>query len=161
MNLLDIVRERPLTELPTDPAHCPYCESTNVKVRSRTSTLVGFTGPVDNNHQWHESECERCETLYTREIKGLNVWYTPYRYRDGTSAPPVLKGIPTCFESYQYTCAKCSGPVLRTHRDRAGNLTTTLTKSNVGGKWVREYTTHYNCTQCGHGGEVAEDYYRG
>lgn len=158
LSILDIVKERPLTEGPDDPAHCPYCDSTNVKVRSRSSTLVGYTGPVNTNHQWHESECERCETLYVREIKGLNVWYTPHRDH---RKPQVLKGIPTCFEDYQYTCAKCSGPVLRTYRDLRGNPTQSLCTNRVDGKDVREYTVHYNCTQCGHGGEVDQDYYRG
>jgi DNA-directed RNA polymerase subunit RPC12/RpoP len=152
MNLLDIVQERALTELPTDPATCPYCGSTDVKVVSRSSTLLGFTGPVDPNHQWHESVCNGCKKLYTRELKELNVWYTAERgYREVSR---VLKGIPTCFEDYQYTCAKCSGPVLRAHRDRAGNPTKVLSSRQVNGVVVRDYTTHYNCTQCGHGGEV-------
>lgn len=160
MNLLDIVQERPLTELPTDPARCPYCESTDVRVTSRSSTLVVSTGPVDTNHQWHASECNGCKMPYTREIKGLNVWYTGERIQDG-SAPQVLRGLPSCFESYQYTCSKCSGPVVRTNRGMAGNPTQTLSSRNVDGKWVNEYTTHYNCTQCGHGGQVDQDYYHG
>ncbi len=156
MNLQDIVTQRPISEAPTDPSRCPYCESTDTKVVRRYSTLLGFSGPVNTNHQWYESLCSGCKRLYTREVKGLNVWYTPYRDRDSVGDPQVLKGLPSCFESYQYTCAKCSGPVLRTHRDLRGNATHSLSERNVDGVWVREYTTHYNCTKCGHGGEVEE-----
>lgn len=160
MNLQDIVTQRPISEAPTDPSRCPYCESTDTKVVRRYSTLLGFSGPVNTNHQWYESLCSGCKRLYTREVKGLNVWYTGERTQDG-AAPQVLRGLPSCFESYKYTCSKCSGPVLRVHRDRAGNPTTSLSSSTIDGVWVRHYTIHYNCTQCGHGGETAEDYYRG
>ena len=51
MNLFDIVTQRPLNEAPTDPAVCPYCGSTNTKVLGRSSTLLGFTGDVNPNHQ--------------------------------------------------------------------------------------------------------------
>lgn len=152
MNLLDVVQERALTELPTDPAKCPYCGSTNVTVFGTTSTLVGFTGTVNPNHQWQECGCDGCKKLFTREVKGLDVWYTARR--DSSGATIILRGVSSCFESYQYTCTKCSGPVLRTHKDMAGNPTQVLSTRVEDGVWVREYTTHYNCTQCGHGGEV-------
>lgn len=161
MDLLDIIKERPLTEPHTGFGTCPYCESNDVCVTNRTTTLLGFSGPVDPNHQWHSSTCRSCHKNFTREVKGLNVWYTAEIDRETRGPAQVLRGLPSCFESYQYTCSKCAGPVVRTNRDMAGNPTQTLSSRNVDGKWVNEYTTHYNCTQCGHGGEVDQDHYRG
>lgn len=159
-HLFDIVKERPLAELPTDPARCPHCESADVKITGHTTTLVGYSGPVNNNHQWFPSLCRGCGKTYVREIKGLNVWYTAGPVRGGSSQ--VLRGMPSCSEGYQYSCAKCEGPVLRKYRDKGGAPAGALLSAMyVDGKWVRDYTAHYGCTQCGHGGETEGDYWDG
>lgn len=159
MNLLDCFKERPLDEKPSDPATCPYCGSGDTQDRGTTTTLVGFSGPVDPNHQWNQRACRGCHKGFVREIKGLNVWYTAERVHGGPSI--ILKGIPSCFEAYQYTCPLCEGPVLQKQRNLQGGLATVLSSREVDGKWVRGYTTHYHCTQCGHGGQVDSDYYHG
>lgn len=155
MNLDDIVAERPLPEKPDDPVICPYCGGSTTRVLSKSSTLLGWSGPVNPNHQWHESVCNGCGKHFTREIKDLNVWYTGGRCRD-SQASVLLKGRPSCFEDYQYTCAKCAGAVLRTHNDLQGNPAKALCTKWDGDRPIRQYTTHYNCTKCGHGGQVGE-----
>lgn len=91
MTLDEIVKERFLDEKPDDPATCPYCGSLDVEVLSKSSTLVGYSGPVNPNHLWHASVCKGCGEHYTREIKRHNVWYTGDR---PPWAPVVFRALP-------------------------------------------------------------------
>lgn len=154
MNLFDIIKERPLAEDPEGDGSCPYCGSTETELLGEETTLLGWTGSVNPNHRRQTRSCKGCSRGFTREIRGVNVWYTEH-------PRVILRGVPSCFEDYVYTCIKCGAAVRRDHFDLQGNPAKFLSSRLVGDEWVRGYTTRYACTQCGHGGETAEDYWDG
>lgn len=153
MDLFDIVKERPLSEDPEAHGSCPFCGAAETKLYGEETTLLGWTGPVNPNHRHQHRSCTSCSRKFIREVKGLNVWYT--------QGAVVLRGVPSCFENYTYTCAKCGGTVRRKHYDSTGNPPKYLSASIVDNKWVRDHTTRYTCSACGHGGETAVDYWEG
>ncbi len=161
MELLEIVQERQMKE--SEPA-CPYCGSTDLLDHGTSTTLVGYIGDVDPNHQWTEMKCKGCKVGFTREEKSGNVWYT-----DAENV--VLMGIPTCFESYIYHCVVCGGPVKRKYKaldggdlptfDVTGGRKAQILSTKIeAGKSVNQYRVFYICDDCGHGGEVDNDYLR-
>jgi DNA-directed RNA polymerase subunit RPC12/RpoP len=158
MQLTDLVKERPLDEKPGDPARCPECGSKELYDLGGRSTLLGWSGPVNPNHRWHKFDCRACKLSFTREVKGNNVWYTKQIGEGGHHGIAlVIKGMPSCFELYIYTCTKCGSRVQRT-RTKMDGITPTevLSTRLVDGKTVREYRTFYACGGCGARLEVDE-----
>ncbi|KKM94654.1 hypothetical protein LCGC14_1196260 [marine sediment metagenome] len=103
--LLEIISQQPITTTSCETI-CPDCNSTNIKTKSVSQTLVG--GDPDPNHFWRKSYCRDCESNFIHEHQLDNHWYT--RYEEGVG-DKVLKGVSSCFESYVYTCNKCPGYV--------------------------------------------------
>ena len=168
--LFDIVKQRPLVyEKPLDAPVCPYCDSDEVRMGSKCTTLVGGWC----NHVWQRLECLECKMVCVREYKEHgkepdgNVWYTEGRHakhdRDPSKPPRVLLGVPSCFEDYLYDCAKCGkeGAVSREHlKLHSWEPVDVLVRTIGDGKSVKQYHTTYSCSKCGHGGFVEEDYWR-
>lgn len=151
MKLEEVVSNRALEERRGDGPTCPDCgKKDGLKETSHTCTLVGsMIRGHDPNHHWVGYTCS-CGSRFIREYKEENVWYTRDTY--------VLKGKPSCFETYIYSCIRCSRPVFRTHLKLDGSPTDGfLRTSNVDGRWVKQYTTHYTCSDCGHGGLVEDE----
>lgn len=101
------------------------------------------------NHVWDSHECRSCGLAFCREHKGDNVWYTTH----GVGAR-VLKGVPTCFEPYFYSCAKCDGTVRRTYEGKTSGFTVINNRRKT-----RNYRIFYRCDDCDHGGEVNVEYH--
>lgn len=95
--LFEIVTNRPSEYKSLDQCKCPYCQSKKLKSRGYSTTLAGM-----NNHEWHDYSCSDCGKRFTIERKGSNIWMTEKGGR-------ILNGMPSCFESYIYTCSKCGG----------------------------------------------------
>lgn len=113
----DIITQKE-EKLEESPA-CPYCESRDVKIESHEQTYVGdIIGPDgekrDSNHHWKRCVCKSCKKKFTWEHKLDNQWFTEH------DSNFVLRGVSNCFESYRYTCNKCSGHVWCDHRKRDG-----------------------------------------
>jgi len=153
MDLLDIISNRPI--LGTNHV-CPYCDSERVKQLNHEQTVMGGIGR-DPNHHWYSCLCEECKKEFTHEIKCDNSWYTKHSRDKRDGLPCVIKGVSSCFESYEYQCLKCGGAVHRKHKDFAGNPVTTLRYDIIDGKNQPQFTVHYNCTVCGHGGIVENE----
>lgn len=155
-SILDVVRERPIDESPSDQsASCPYCAGARLQNKGRATTLVG--GPPGTNHVWTDYSCNDCGRPFVRETKSGNVWYTTSR-TEGI----VLRGIPACFERYQYTCASCGGRVTRRYMrlDGVTKATSLGWRQNDQGSWVKDYRTFFDCNHCGKSTEVREDYWK-
>ncbi len=133
--------------------YCIKCNGTNVRSIGSTSTLVG--GDPRNNHVWERLVCRSCSATTCRETKGGNVWYT--ETNPETKRNVVLAGVPSCFEDYELTCARCEGSVLRKYLDRDGSEAQCLSTNMLTGE--KSYTTHYECQSCGHGGQTPTDYW--
>ena len=162
MDLLSIVSERPIKE--SVPA-CPSCSSTELTSYGSSTTLLGYpSGSPNPNHCWTTMKCDNCHLEFTREEKYDNVWYT-------NKKNIILKGIPSCFESYVYHCIECGGHVRREYKGLDGNALPSfgpdekrmeiLSTKIEAGKSVKQYRTFYYCEKCHHGGEVVDDYYEG
>ena len=148
--LFELVKERPDPLLSKDKTICPFCDSENITVHDHSSTMVG--GDPDPNHHWKRSKCNDCKEEFVHEYKRDNVWYT--------KNDEVLRGIPTCFEPYIYTCNRCNGDVRRYHTALDGESPTqVLTSSKVNGEWIKQYRTFYKCDTCNKQVETKEDYY--
>lgn len=151
MKMLELIVQRPLDERPSQPGHCPYCESTNVRIRPGWSTMIGGgdgTPDGDPNHRWNEGRCVTCGQNFLRELKDGNVWYTNGRHGEGMGR--VLEGVDNCFERYVYTCATCDGDVTKQVEDFQGQRNPSVT-SYVAGK--KQYWEWYECADCGAGTE--------
>jgi len=115
---LNLVTQKEEIHLSPDYPHCPFCNSDELEFCKREETLVASYGIYDSNHHWIHYKCKKCNELFIMEYNGCNnakplprynVWYTQCK--------KVLKGIPTCFESYLYTCRYCGGNVQRQSED--------------------------------------------
>ena len=140
-----LVKQRPLSERPSDPATCPYCQSSDGYVLGVSSTMLGssdMSPDGDPNHRWVDCRCRSCREAFVRELKSGNVWYTVERARPSR----VLAGVANCFEAYAYTCVTCGGDVLKQRSALYG--------SDLGGI-IRglgkdaECLTWYACESCG------------
>lgn len=156
MDLFDIVANRPIEEDPDSAATCPVCATADVdKVESWTTLLGG--GPRIN-HVWTTYFCGHGHS-FVRETKGDNTWYTQDQ--------KVLLGMPSCFETYIYTCSKCAGPVRQTITDKDDTTREVHVRSysyegeGSERKQIRHFRIFFYCDDCHHGGEVAEEYWRG
>ena len=157
MDLLDIIRQRPLSELPTDPPHCPRCRSLNVVVNQGEVSLTS-----SNNHHWDPGVCLACKLGFLREYKdgksllgnpgSPNVWYTSENH--------VLEGVPSCFESYTYDCNQCDGKIRRSDLDLiSGNPVKSISYKIVDGKSIKQSRTVYVCDTCGRHLETPTDHW--
>lgn len=153
--LFELVKERPSPSLTRDETICPFCNSHNVKINEHWETLVG--GDPDPNHHWKSSTCNDCKEDFTHEYKYNNVWYT--------KKGKILKGIPSCFENYIYTCNKCDGDVIRKYTKLDGSdlqgadgIVLTIT-TTMDGKWIKQFRIFYVCQKCNSSIEVPDEYY--
>ena len=148
--LLEIVKQRPFAAKDT----CPFCGSTALGVMGTKSTLIGsvYEGTDDDpNHRWIYCRCTNCGRHFTEERKGRNVWYT----KDGF----VLAGLPACFESYTFTCAKCGENKVTKRHTALDGTTVVHALTAYGG--VKQYRTFYSCSACKAEVEVPEEYWGG
>jgi predicted RNA-binding Zn-ribbon protein involved in translation (DUF1610 family) len=142
---IEIVKERPNKKLKSHK--CPFCGKKGVQNFGTTTTLVG-----GDNHTWTTCRCNKCGEEYTFETKGKNKWVTQNR--------KVKFGIPTCFESYIYTCNKCDGEVhreyLKLDSDEPVKYLSTVLED---GKYVNKYRTIFKCKDCEQQVQSENDYF--
>ena len=155
--LFELVKERPDDSL-TRETVCPYCGSTNIQELGHVETLLANFGNEDPNHHWITCHCQDCEKEFGHEYKEGNHWYVERETKK------VLKGIPSCYEFYVYTCTHCDGDVVRKYTsldsgslpgaDRGFAVLSTI-------KGVKQYRTFYECKSCGEKVETPDEYYHG
>ena len=139
--LYSLVTQRPDLTLSKSVIICPFkCRKSTIRVHSIVNSCVG--GYPDPNHYWVTCKCEKCNKDFIQEYKTDNVWYT--------AENKVLKGMPSCFENYIYTCAYCSGEVHRKYTELDGVTPTNSlgSKINEEGVWERDYREFYCCQKC-------------
>lgn len=138
--LLNLIVQKPIV----DPKHrnfCPHCNSDNIQVLGRQTTLLGVESL---NHVWVESRCKDCGERYCMQYKGNHVWYQG----DGKD-PLVLKGVHHCFEEATYTCKNCDGTIKRMYTDLEGNPVNSLySRRDETGKLVKQYYEIWYCDTC-------------
>lgn len=150
--LLEFVKETPTNEKPSHRIACPYClNDKNIKREGITTTLVGGGSGIDDdpNHTWEPCTCRDCGKDFTRETRDGNVWYTDKDHK-------VLRGMPSCFEHYVYTCRECGGEVRRRYKELnsekdPGCLTTTDDGP--------QYRIFFECNKCGKSIQTTNDYW--
>lgn len=148
---LTLVKERPDPSLSHKPTKCPLCDSSRINLISSSSTLVGGAGSWDDpNHHESKYHCNGCDKGFTVEYTGLfeaskaagtvvyNVWYT----KNGK----VLKGIPSCFEPYIYTCSSCEGEVKRHYFKKGTRQDVGHSLYYVDGK--PDFESYFICSCC-------------
>lgn len=140
---LDLVIERPDSELKIDEYLCPYCNSTNVEATPQGQTLVADYG-TDANHVWTGIQCNDCGKTCTHEHRSFNSWYTDSRGK-------ILRGIPSCFERYIYTCRHCGGDVVRKYLklDSDEEVSCCSYGPDENGIWTPKQRTVFECHSCG------------
>lgn len=137
-NFLDLVTERPNKRLKINSFFCPFCKSKDVELVNSCTTLVAGRKEDDVNHVWNYCECNKCHEKFTHEHHYNNTWYTQNR--------KILLGIPSCFESYIYTCKHCGGDVESEDYDiKTGEVATVLVSTGDGTKL---YKTVFQCKKC-------------
>lgn len=152
--LFELVTQRPEDRLrdwgvnPECPRGCPNAKIERTEPTSMT--LVG--GGKQANHTWSPFRCLSCGTEFVVESKAGNTWATTSR-----GEGRVLCGIPSCFESYVYTCAKCGGDVLRHFTETDGETPVSCLRRTVGGD--RHYRAIYRCENCRASAEPPYDYW--
>jgi hypothetical protein len=171
--VLEIVAYRPLDEKPSSKASCPHCGSQRLNDKGTTTTLVGGgTGPDDDwNHTWTSMSCIDCELGFVRETKQGNVWYTKERIRSGPSV--VLRGVPSCFEAYEYACS-CGGRILQRYLDANMGTPTRIiswstapaggaAKPKEGDEMITtpHFVAFMSCDKCGKDEQCIEEYWQG
>ncbi|MFW5890946.1 MAG: hypothetical protein ACOCUI_01905 [bacterium] len=154
-NFLDLVKERPDENLKIDEFICPFCDSTEVEKLGGHTTLVAGSG--DPNHVWTFLRCKKCGNKSTHEHIDYNTWYTL-----GIQGSKILKGIPSCFENYIYTCKFCNGEVVRKYYGKKSNkkvkvLSTILNEET--GEFEKQYKTVFECRDCKKSIESDVDYW--
>lgn len=151
--LLEIVKERPDPSLTMDNIMCPHCESEDVKNTGHSQTLVGSIDGYDPNHHWYDYVCKTCDEYFMLERKDGNIWYTAGRF-----GSKIFKGMPTCFESYIYTCVHCDGDVHRVTKELDGvTLNTSEWTSYDDGRPL--FRTFFECQSCEASVESINEHY--
>lgn len=89
-----LVTNQPYPE--DQPDRCPDCGSTELTDHGGWSTLAG--GPPGINHAMHDMSCSSGHA-FQKETKWGERWFT----RNGK----LLMGVPGCYETCVWTCAKC------------------------------------------------------
>jgi hypothetical protein len=146
--LLEMVAQKPLAQ-GIGTTTCPFCEM------AHQYTLVGGIGE-DPNHHWVSCRCRSCGKMFTKEYKRGNVWYT-------NSDAMVLRGVPSCFENYTYTCATCGADVERHYRELDGVTPLKgqgLCYSNGPNGMEPQQRCFYECDVCDEAIEYPQEYYR-
>lgn len=156
-----LIANRPLAEKPSARASCPYCGGGTLRRGWASHTALGGgdgTRDGDPNHWWEAYNCSACGQSFTRETKSGNVWYTAGHRADGV----VLAGLPSCFEHYEYRCARCpNGSVTVRHTELDGQTPTVSLSITLGPGGGRHYRTFYACETCGAEEESQEDHWYG
>lgn len=132
---------------------CPFCASTDIEESDHCQTCVG--GNPDPNHNWVTCFCRHCNKNYGLEYKSGNYWYV----RDHK----VIKGIPSCFESYILTCAYCGGDVKRQWRLMDGvtpKMDGCCSYTYQDSIAVPQQRCFYVCDGCGHEFEYPKEHWR-
>jgi hypothetical protein len=151
---LSFVKERPNPDLKIDEYICPYCLSSDVETKGSSATLVGGRKEDDVNHVWTKCSCKSCWNSFVHEHRHNNVWYT--------SQGKILAGIPSCFESYIYTCSSCGGNVHRHYREldgitkTNGFLKTAYDENDI---WTKYYKVFFECENCKKSAESSIEYW--
>lgn len=143
---LELVNERLNKKLKLNK--CPFCGKKDVSNHDTRTTLVG--GPKGVNHEWTTCSCNKCGERYTFESKDLNNWIT----QDGV----VKFGIPTCYESYIYSCKHCNGKVHRHQWEKDKDEPVRYLK-HIFGSNEKNYRNVFKCNDCGSQIESENDYY--
>lgn len=156
---LDLVKDRPDPSLNVKEPICPSCGSKDVENHGGWATCLGGFGGHDPNHHWDSCHCRSCQFRFTMEYKntypyGTNVWYT-VKTKTGSK---LLRGLPSCSESYIHTCKLCDGDVFREYYDTRNNSKTTIL--SYGPKGEPYYEIYYECSNCGVKVKCSNDYYR-
>lgn len=152
---LDLVTDRLAPNLKYKKPICPFCNSKKVSKGGHTTTLIGhFGGGPDPNHQWVNCTCKKCKEQWTMEYNGhhkygYNVWYTKDR--------KVLRGLPTCFEGYRYTCRYCGGDVHRYNCNKGTHQRTEIL--TYGGDGIKHFDTYFRCDHCNIEVQCSNEYY--
>lgn len=155
---LDLVVERLDPKLNYKKPICPYCNSHKVTKGDHVTTLVGWVDGPNPNHQCVKCTCKKCKKIWTMEYKGdyefgYNVWYTTGDRIKGK----IIRGLPTCFENYIYTCKYCGGDVCRyNYEKRTRNEAKCLSWDGEGNK---SFDTYYRCNKCGREVKCSNEYY--
>lgn len=153
---LQIISNKMLPLVEVVNIECPFCASQEVQKLGSRCTLIGYYGKYDPNHVWVSCRCKSCNASFTQEYKGTengyNVWYTVDNR--------VVLGLPTCYESYIYTC-NCGGEVTRKHIDKATNETAKYTITTIGGDGEVKSNAKiiFSCNQCKAEVESNTEYY--
>ena len=150
--LFELVSDKPLNVIPKSKVKCPYCGTKEIQSLGTRGTLVG--GNPDPNHYWNHCRCKKCDKKFTKEYKRENVWYTDEVCR-------ILLGVPSCFESYVYSCKKCGfkHSVHREYRQMDGvTKHTGLLKYTIGSK-KQHQRCFYVCKECGAEIEYPQGYW--
>lgn len=160
MDLLDIVRERPIAEKATDPVRCPF--------RGCPGEFEPIVTEERAGHITKTCRCDRCG-VFTRHETRDNVWYAAEMDR----RPVVQLGIPSCCGGrFIYHCAKCNGPVSAQTHEAKRDVPIEAEKNEDGieiaivtatihedGTVTKNYRVRYACEACGHGGYTTEDHW--
>ena len=145
----DLVADRPLTELPSAKARCPFCASLKLRPGHRYSTLVGGGSGVDNdpNHVHQFYTCLECSRPFCRETREGKTWYT---YEDEKRRAVLVKGRPHCFESYVYSCGHCGAAEVTRRYTKLDGVTParSLCTRLVDGQSIDEFRTFFTCKSC-------------
>jgi hypothetical protein len=145
---LPIVIERPDKSLKINEILCPKCKGSNIKIKDTSSTLVGGRKEDDVNHVINNCTCRQCKFNFQQQHRHNNVWYTDKN--------KILLGIPSCFESYIYTCKDCGGDVWRNYRGKNDEEVFTLISYADG---TKNYKIIFECTLCGRSIESDIEYW--
>ena len=149
---LDLVTERPDKSLrPIEGLNkCPYCRYRKLTSFGTSSTLTG-----GDNHQWTDYLCRDCLKSFVVEDKGSNAWIVE------KNTGKILRGIPTCFETYVYTCKHCGGDVRRHYYKLDEDVYVDCLVTDIkDGKSIKRYRSVFKCDDCGEQVESENDYYQ-
>ena len=136
---------------------CPFCDSSELNIGGRSSTLVGFEGKgfsyEDPNHHQFNMYCQKCKKVYIKHQRRGKIWLT---LQDKKT---LIKGMPNCFEDIFFNCEycgnSCSNSVKRIYTKMDGiEEVTTLKFDGSGNKLFREF---YECENCGVREELTSD----
>lgn len=151
--LFELVRERPIAERSSERPSCPYCQSRKLETASAFTTLVGGGDrndpDEDPNHRHIEMRCLACWRRFMRELKYANVWYTT----TDSDVSKVLRGMPSCFEGYVYTCQHCGGDIQRRYTEMDG-VEPVRGGLHYSAEHGAEFRTFFDCMGCGRTAET-------
>lgn len=123
-----------------DVVVCPNCNSKDIVRGHASTTLVGWSGGLENDPNHHKCgvKCKSCDTSYTEHWvpRSKSYWVV-------NSEQHVVIGEPTCCETIFTIACECGGKIAHNRRNIGQHF-----EEQEDGSWGPKHPMYWQCNNC-------------